>query len=49
MCKDFQLVKSIYEGLNLNQNILPYRSILDYVRKHPELMDTNVHVEQKFV
>lgn len=45
--EDLELVRRIYERLNLNQNILPYRSILDYVRKHPELIEMNAHIKQK--
>lgn len=36
--KDLDLVCEIYAALDLNQRILPYRNILDYVRKHPDLM-----------
>jgi spore coat polysaccharide biosynthesis protein SpsF len=42
--EDLQLVRALYEGLDLDRNILPYRDIVAFVRAHPEYPSMNAGI-----
>jgi spore coat polysaccharide biosynthesis protein SpsF len=42
---DLQLVRTLYEVLGLDAQIVPYREMLAYLRSHPELARINTGVE----
>lgn len=43
--QDLELVRRLYTGLDLGARILPYREVVAYVRKHPEICLINAGVE----
>jgi spore coat polysaccharide biosynthesis protein SpsF len=45
--EDLESIRTIYQGLDLSENLRPYREILAYVRAHPELVAINAGVVQK--
>lgn len=42
---DLQLIRLLYEALDLGQHLAPYHEILAYVRTHANLSQINAHVE----
>lgn len=42
--EDLDLVRALYNELGLADIILPYRSVVEYVRAHPELARLNDHL-----
>lgn len=42
---DLQLIRALYEALDLGTHILPYQQMLSYVRAHPHLATLNTGVE----
>jgi spore coat polysaccharide biosynthesis protein SpsF len=42
---DLELIRLLYSSLGLGEQFTPYPEILSYVRKHPELVTMNTHVE----
>ncbi|MBI3548552.1 MAG: glycosyltransferase family protein [Elusimicrobia bacterium] len=47
--EDLELARRLYAALDLGRKFLPYRDILAYVRKTPELVAINAEVRQKDV
>jgi spore coat polysaccharide biosynthesis protein SpsF len=45
--EDLELVRRIYDGLDLGSEQRPFPEVLAYVREHPELAAINAHIEQK--
>lgn len=45
--EDLQVVRRIFEDLDLARTRRPYREILSYVRLHPELSAANARIAQK--
>lgn len=45
--EDLAMVRRLYEELGLSEHPLPYRKILDYARRNPEIAALNAHVPQK--
>jgi spore coat polysaccharide biosynthesis protein SpsF len=41
---DLQLIRLLYEELDLGTKVVPYRSMLAYVRQHPEITAINADV-----
>jgi spore coat polysaccharide biosynthesis protein SpsF len=44
---DLELVRTLYEQLDLGASDVPFPTILEHVRAHPELAAINAHIEQK--
>jgi spore coat polysaccharide biosynthesis protein SpsF len=44
---DLDVIRAIYKSLDVSTRECPYKDILAYVRKHPELASGNIHVQQK--
>lgn len=42
---DLGFVRAIYEALDLDRRVAPYREVLAYVRSHPELSKMNAGIE----
>lgn len=42
--RDLQLVWKLYDELGLGERIVPYRTIVDHVRQHPELASINAGI-----
>ena len=42
--RDFQLVGRLYDELGLGERIVPYETIVDHVRRHPELASINAGI-----
>lgn len=45
--EDITMIRLFYEGLDLGNQVVPYRDMLTFVRSHPEIAQINVHVRQK--
>lgn len=43
--EDLQMVRTLYEALDLGSRIVPYREMLSYVRTHPEVVRLNEGIE----
>ncbi|MFH1148456.1 MAG: glycosyltransferase family protein [Pseudomonadota bacterium] len=43
--EDLELIRTLFEKLNLRNDHLSYRDIVAYLRQHPELIEINSHVE----
>ena len=44
---DLAVVRKIYEGLGLGEEVRSYRDVLAWVRAHPEIARANAHVVQR--
>jgi spore coat polysaccharide biosynthesis protein SpsF len=42
--RDFQLVARLYDELGLDEQIVPYETVVDHVRQHPELATINAGI-----
>jgi len=42
--RDFRLVARLYSELGLSERIVPYESVVDHVRQHPELASINADI-----
>ena len=47
--EDMTMVRRIYQELSLNERWLPYASVLEYVRAHPDVAVMNADIQQKIV
>jgi spore coat polysaccharide biosynthesis protein SpsF len=45
--EDLEMLRKIYQGMDLSSTVRSYREVLAYVRSRPELASANVHVTQK--
>src|SRR5262249_15222357 len=45
--EDFEMVRRVYEGLDLGRRVAPYRETLDFVRAHPDIAALNAKIQQK--
>lgn len=45
--EDLDVLRKIYDGLDLGASLKDYRDVLAYVRGHPELSAGNAHIAQK--
>jgi spore coat polysaccharide biosynthesis protein SpsF len=43
--EDMQLIRTLYEALDLTSNIAPYRDVVSFLKMHPELNEINGHVK----
>ena len=46
---DMVMVRRIYQELSLSERWLPYASVLEYARAHPDVAAMNVNIQQKIV
>lgn len=42
---DLEMIRAIYAGLGLDQRVVTYREILEYIRSQPQIAAMNAHVE----
>jgi spore coat polysaccharide biosynthesis protein SpsF len=42
---DLRFIHTVYDDLGLNERIVPYREMVEYIRSHPELIEINKNTD----